>query len=286
MEARGKSLLYIHISVLLFGLTGLFGKSISLSAPFIVLGRVFFASLSMGLFFLVCKKNVRLASRGDYIILACLGALLACHWTAFYMSVKVSTVAIALLTFSSYPIFVTFLEPLFFHEKFKRADLAAALVMFCGVALIVPSFNIKDSMTVGLLWGMLGCATYAALSLLNRKFASRYDGSVIAFYEQAAAAFVLLPLLFVYRPSATASDWALLVLLGVVFTGVAHSMFIGGMKNIRAQTAGVIASLETLYGIAAAALVLAEIPSARELIGGALILGTAFISTALAAKER
>ena len=57
------------------------------------------------------------------------------------------------------------------------------------------------------------------------------------------------------------------------------------MKHIRAQTAGVIASLETVYGILSAALVLGEVPSARELAGGALILCMAVCSTLKSSKE-
>ena len=115
MDMRKKSLLEIHVAVLLFGLTGLFGKFVNLPAQYIVLGRVFFASVTMGLFFLVVKKQIRLRNLQDYVIVILLGMLLAFHWTAFYKSVQVSTVAIALLTFSAYPIFVTFLEPIFFN---------------------------------------------------------------------------------------------------------------------------------------------------------------------------
>lgn len=285
MDRRGRSLFKIHVAVLLFGLTGLFGKSVDIPARYITLGRVFFATFSMGIYFLMRKKSVRLASRADYLAISLLGALLAFHWTAFYTSVQVSTVAIALLTFSAYPIFVTFLEPLMFRERLRKTDALFALVMFMGVLLIVPAFDIGNNLTVGLLWGMGGSVSFAVMSLLNRRFASRYDGSVVAFYEQGVAALVLLPMLLFYRPAVSAKDWGLLVLLGVLFTGVAHSLFIGGMKDVRAQTAGIIASLETVYGIISAALLFGEVPSLRELIGGAIILGTAVCSTLRSSKE-
>ena len=127
--------------------------------------------------------------------------------------------------------------------------------------------------------------TFAVMALLNRQLASKYAGSVIAFYEQGIATIVLLPTLIISRPEMTLTDWWLVILLGVVFTGLAHSLFIGGMKVIRAQTAGIIASLESVYGIIFAAIILHEIPSARELIGGAIILGTAFLSTMKSSKE-
>ena len=285
MDVRTRNLIEIHLSVVLFGLTGLFGKFISLPAPHIVLGRVFFASVSMGLYFFFRKKDVRLARGADYAAMAAVGAVLALHWTAFYLSVKLSTVAIGVLTFAAYPIFVTFLEPFFFREKLRGADVLAAFVMFGGVLLVVPRTGAGPDMTSGMIWGMVGSVSYAVMSLLNRKFVSRYEGSVVAFYEQGTAALLMLPILLFDRPHASALDWALLAVLGVVLTGVAHSLFISGMRSVRAQTAGVIASLESVYGIASAALLIGEFPTLRELAGGAVILGTAFVSTLRSSRE-
>ena len=236
--------------------------------------------------FAVRKTNIKLGSAKTYCTVFVLGLLLAAHWTSFYMSVQVSTVAIALLTFSSYPLVVTFIEPIMFHEKLKKIDVVFSLVMFCGVLLIIPEFNLDNNLTLGTLWGLLCCITFAFMSLLNRKLAGRYSGSLIAFYEQSAAAVILLPILFILPlPKVTSADWALLVLLGVIFTGVAHSMFIGGMRAVRAQTAGIIASLESVYGIISAALILGEVPSVREIIGGVIILGTAFYSSLRSSRE-
>ena len=72
--------------------------------------------------------------------------------------------------------------------------------------------------------------------------------------------------------------------MGVLFTAAAHSMFINGMKHVRAQTAGMIASLESVYGIVAATLFLREIPSFNEFAGGTLILAAALYSTLKASK--
>lgn len=285
MKSRTKNLLEIHLAVLLFGLTGIFGKSVNLPARYITLGRVIFATLSMGIFFILKKKKIALEKKSDYAALAFLGVLLAIHWTTFYVSIQMSTVAIGLLAFSSYPIFVTFLEPLIFREKLKLRDVLYAFIMFAGVLIIVPEFNIANNTTLGLLWGIVCALSYAVLSMLNRKFVSNYDGQTIAFYEQGTAAILLMPMLLFYRPAVTAKDMGLLVLLGVVFTGVAHSLFISGMKEVRAQTAGIIASLETVYGIISAAILLGEIPPLREIVGGVVLLGTALCSTLNSSKE-
>lgn len=279
MRNSAKDLLRIHLAVLLFGLSGLFGRLVSLPAVIIVLGRVFFASVSMFAMFAARRKKVRLAETRDYLMLALAGLILAAHWTAFFMSIKVSTIAIAVLTYSTFPLFITFAEPLLFGEKLKKSDLFAAIAMFAGVILIVPEFNLSNDITVGVLWGMASSVTFAAMTLINRRYASKYEGTVIAFYEQITATAALIPSLFLTTFSATLSDMVMLLLLGVVFTAAAHSMFIGGMKTIKAQSAAMISSLESVYGIAAAAILLKEIPQFDEIAGGAIILGAALYST-------
>lgn len=285
MKNHKLSLIKIHVAVLLFGITGLFGKFLNMPPQYIVLGRVFFASLSIGLYLIVSKSSVKLASIKDYIIVIVMGVLLALHWTAFFKSVQVSTVAIALLTFSAYPIFVTFIEPMMFKEKLKKIDIIFAFLMFVGVILIVPEFDLRNDLTIGVLWGMFACFTFSIMSLLNRKLAANYSGSLITFYEQVTASIVLTPVLFFHKPELTTFDWGLIILLGVVFTGLAHSLFIGGMKDVRAQTAGIIAGLESFYGIIFAVVILCEIPSIRELSGGLIILSTALLSTFLSSRQ-
>lgn len=284
MKDKTKSLIEIHIAVVLFGLSGLFARYVGQPAVIIALGRVFFASISMYLLFRYRGTGISLGSKGDYFTLAAAGLMLAIHWTTFFLSIQVSTVAIGVLTFSTFPLFITFLEPLLFGERIKTADVVCACVMFAGVMIIVPEFHISNNMTLGIIWGMTCSITYAALSLINRKFVKKYSGRVIAFYEQGTATIFLLPAFFIYKPVFTPTSIFLLVLLGVLFTAAAHSMFINGMKNVRAQTAGMIASLESVYGIAAAAVFLAEIPSFNELAGGALILSAALFSTLKASK--
>lgn len=285
MENQKKSLLSIHLAVLLFGLAGLFAKWVHLPAVIIVLGRVIFSSLSLFILLKVKKGSIRLESRKDYVLMVTAGIVLAVHWTTFMQSIQTSTVAIGTLTFSTFPLFVTFLEPVLFHEKLRASSVVSAFIMLLGVLCIVPEFELGNAMTQGVVWGMICSFTYAVLSLLNRLFMEKYTSSVTAFYEQATASFVLLPTLFVLKPSVTVRDIVVLILLGVVFTAVAHTMYIEGLRHVKVQTAGIISGLESVYGIIAAFLFLGEKPGIKELIGGAVILGVVFYSTRLSSKE-
>ena len=116
-------------------------------------------------------------------------------------------------------------------------------------------------------------------SLANRKFSSGYPASLVSFYEQATATAVLLPALFVLKPSFTALDIGMLAIMGIVFTAIAHTLFIGGLRTVKVRTAGIITGLESVYGVVAALLFLGEIPGIREVVGGAIILAVALYST-------
>lgn len=279
MNIKNKSLMEIHLAVFLFGLSGLFGKMLSLSPMIIVFGRVFFSSVFLLIIMIYLKKDMKLKQQKHYLYLIVMGVILAIHWSTFFKSIQVSTVAIGLLTFSTFPVFVTFLEPYFFKEKIKLSDIAIAIVTFFGVLLVIPKFEFGNNLTQGVLWGIVSGFTYAILSMLNRNYVKEYSSSVIAFYEQFVAAIVLIPFLFLQKPIFQLKDTLLLILLGTVFTGISHSLFINGLKNIKTQVAGVISSLEPVYGIIFAAFLLREIPTLREILGGIIILGTVFYST-------
>lgn len=279
MDIQKKSLISVHAAVVLFGISGLFAKLVDLSGVTITFGRVLFSSVFLFMMLKVKRTDIRLKCGKDRLALFLAGIILAVHWTTFMLSIQASTVAVGTITFSTFPLFVTFLEPYLFHEKLKRTSIVSAVMMLAGVLLIVPEFELSNGMTQGILWGMVCSLSYALLSLWNRKFAGTYSGSVIALYEQGAAAIVLLPAALLLKQEAGRSDVAGLVLYGVVCTAIAHSMFIEGLKHIKVQTAGIISGLESVYGILAAALLLHEIPTGRELIGGGIILAVVFYTT-------
>lgn len=277
MTQYSKHLLQIHIAVLLFGLAGLFGKWLLLHPIIIVLGRVFFASLALAGFLLALRRPLHLRKKQDAVYLAVLGALLAVHWITFFQSIQVSTVAVGLLTFSTFPVFTALLEPIFFKERWRGRDLLIAGITFGGIAIVVPEFELQNDYFRGASWGILSGLSFAFLAIFNRKYVRSYSGIELAFFQDLVATVLLLPFFFWWSPSLTSFDWGALLLLGVVFTALSHSFFINGLKSVSAKTASVIGSLEPVYGIMAAALLLREFPTWQELLGGAIILSMALL---------
>lgn len=276
---RQRSLFEIHLAVLLFGLAGLFGKWLALSPIIIVLGRVFFASLTLVLIFLFARQSIRISPQINYLLFFLLGLILSLHWISFFKSIQVSTVAVGLLSYSIFPVFTVFLEPLLFKEKLAKSNIIFAFLCFAGVYLIIPRFDLSNSIYQGVLWGLLSAITFALLVILNRQLSQKYSSLVITFFQDFFATLLLLPFIFFIRPDLNLKNIFLLIILGVLCTAGAHSLFIKGMKYIKAQTASIIGSLEPVYGIVLAFVLLGEIPSLRTILGGVIILGAVFTVT-------
>ena len=273
--AYKQSLLQLNLAVLLFGFTGLFGKWLSLAPLVIVFGRVSFAFVGVALLMFFSRRNVKLKRHRDFGPLLLLGILLAAHWITFFASIQVSNVAICLISFSTAPVLIALLEPLFFPaESLKARNVLVAIVVTVGVAVATPTWNLDNSATQGILWGLASGLALAFLSLLNRQLVAHYSPLIITFYQMGIVAMLLLPAVWIMRPKVTPHDLTLLAWLGIVFTGGAQLLFLRGMRGVSARLASLINSgMEVIYGLILAALILHEIPGARTLIGGAIILG-------------
>ena len=271
-------LVELHLAVLLFGLAGLFGKFLPLPAWLIVLGRTVFATLALGAV-LLHRKNVRwpanLRATG---LLGVLGLVLAVHWITFFHAIQVSSVAVGLLAVSTFPVFITLLEPWWFGEKRRPVDGFTALLVVAGLCIMVYPSSFGGAVGAGAAWGTISGFLFAILSLLNRQWVRQYSPVVIAFFQNAAAALVLLPMLTTFHDAVGMGQLGLLILLGVVCTALSHTLFIHGLTFVRAQLASIIACLEPVYGIAFAWLLLREIPSVPILAGGGVILAAALVA--------
>ncbi len=285
MESRHRSLTEIHLAVLLFGFPGLFGKWLAVPPVLIVFGRVLFASATLALVLAVARRRFRVPPGRDLALLVACGLILAVHWTFFFRSVQVSSVAVGLLSYSSFPVFTAFLEPVLTRERWDPASLVLALVCVAGIALIVPGFDLSNAVVQGVLWGLAAGLTFSVLSVLNRQLAARHSSLTVAFYQDLFAGLFLLPLVLRSGLPFSGRDWILVGVLGVFCTAAAHTLFIEGMKGVGARTASIVSSLEPVYGILFALAFLKEYPSLRTVSGGVIVLAAAAAAT-LRARRR
>lgn len=284
---KNAAYLKIHLAVFLFGGAGLFGKLIHLSSGGIVLGRAFLGAFFIFLFSVLTTHKQQLNSTRvvqqfipkslqDVLSFGYLGIVLAFHWVAFFEAIQCSNVAIGVLTFSTFPIFTTLLEPFFTKESLQLEDLLLAIIALIGVAFVLPNFKFSDHYTQGALWGVASGASFAILTLLSKRMIKGYTSNAVSFYQNGIAALILMPFFACDIFRGTEKDWLYLILLGLIFTAVAHTLFISSMHILKAKTASLIASLEPLYAILLAWLFLGETPTFKMFFGGGIILTVAF----------
>jgi len=279
---RATALVALHAAVLLFGFAGLFGKWLDLSPVAIVLGRTAVAAVALGI---VRGQAGRDRPPFDLRLVGN-GAVLALHWVSFYAAIQVSSVAVGLLGYASFPLFVLILERVMLGRRWTGREGATALCVTAGLALLVPELSLANRIVQGLAWGLVSGFTFALLAVLNRRYVASRRAADIAFWQNLFAALALLPF-------AWASSWALgaigareialLLLLGLACTALAHTLFIAALGAVSAHAASVVAALEPVYGIALALMLLDEVPGPRTLAGGALIVGAAMLATRRAA---
>ena len=262
---------------MLFGLSGVVGRFVDLLATAVAGGRVIFSSVLLLLLCLVTRTSLKLGSRRDYLLEVFAGIMLAIHWTSFFQSIQLSSVAIGTITFSTFPLFLIFLEPLLFRERLTLKNLVCAMILLAGVTITIPEFSMGNQVTVGLLWGMLSSFSYAIITLCNRYLSRSYAGSVVCLYEQGTTAVVLLPFLLGAQAVWTVQNIVGVGIIGIACTTLAYSLYVAAQKRLKAQTVGIISGMETVYGIVYALLFLKEVPTLRELLGGAVILSVALV---------
>lgn len=272
MTDRQRSLVELNAAVLLWAGTALFAKWIALPPFQITAWRSLVAALALFVFLRWQGVPWRSRSWRDTGVLFAGGVAMAAHWVTYFQAIQVSTVAVGILALHTYPVITAVAEPLVFRERLRAMDVLLALVVFAGVAVLVPDFTLASSTTRGVLLGVLSAACFTARNMLTRNVVRREGGGRVTFHQLAASAFVLVPVALVVGEPLEAKSAGQLVLLGIVFTALPHTWYTRSLVHLQARSAGIIATLLPVYGTLTAAVLLGEVPALRTLIGGGIIL--------------
>jgi len=270
-----KGLLAVHSAVLIFGLTALFSKLISLTALEITLLRSVFAVFIIFAIFLWQKKSIKLSHPKDYGIVILLGVLLALHWVTYFHSMQVSSIAVGVIALYTFPIITVFLEPLFHGERPHIKDVISAFTVLFGIYLLVPEFSLSNETTLGILWGVLSALFFALRNIIQGHYFKGYTARHSLFYQTLITFIVLLPFSFEVIPAVTNIQWGQLLILGVFFTAVPHTLFAFSLLNLKAKTVSLVACVQVVYATIFAALLLSEWPQLSTVVGGLIVVSAA-----------
>jgi len=246
-----KDLIILHLTILVWGFTGVLGKLISIDAVPMVWYRVLIASAALFIWFAASRTDIRV-SKKQFIQFILTGGIVAIHWIFFFHAIKVSTVSVALVCLSSFTLFTAVLEPLIKQQKIQSGDILIGLFIILGIYLI---FKFESQYTLGIIFGLSAAVASSLFSIINSTLVQKSSAAIIGFYELIGAFFwITLYRLFDGSLLSTEfnlakNDWIYLTILGTICTSAAYVAGVAVMRNLSAFRVALATNLEPVYGI-------------------------------------
>ena len=280
---KRKAFWQLHISVMLAGFTGLFGKLITLNEVDIVWYRMLFTSLILMVFTGLPRVGWK-----KFLQIAGCGALLGLHWMLFYSSIKASNVSIGVVCFALVGFFTAIFEPIVFHRKVSWAELLLSLITVAGLLCI---FSFDARYRYGIAIGVVSSAVCALYAIFNKKVSGGVRPRTMLMHQMSGGivgASLIIPLYLMVFPSQQpvvvipegSNLWWMLCHALFCTIGM-YLLQIQALKQLSAFTVNLTYNLEPCYTILLAFLFFGE---ARELnlsfyVGISLVILSVLLQT-------
>lgn len=274
MLSRTGAYFLLHLTVLLFGFTGVLGKLISIGSSDIVWYRMGIAAIALGLYLSSFPKPKIPAASFPKVLAT--GAVIAIHWIFFFEAVKQSSVSVALVGVTSSTLFTALLAPIFSKRKILWYEVVLGLMVLVGIGVI---FQISASYQVGIILSVIAAALASVFTLINEQFIKTLAPSRVSFWEMAAG-WAAVTLYFIFSGKfdvaffdISLSDFMWLLVLGIGCTAFAFVASIRVMEHLPAFTVSISINLEPIYAILLAFVIFDE----YELWNFSFVVGASII---------
>ena len=279
----GKAKLSLLSAMLIFGTIGLFVRYIPLPSSLIALSRGCIGTLFILLFLAVKRMPISWpAVRQNIVYLILCGIFIGFNWIFLFEAYRYTSVAIATLCYYMAPIIVILASPIVLHERLtlhKACCVACALIGMILVSGVGQQTETADF--TGLFFGLGAAVLYASIIILNKKLSpiAAYDKTLM---QLGIALLVLLPYVLATEDVASVVlpplGLVLLLILGIIHTGFAYTLYFGSLSFLRGQTIALFSYLDPIFAIFLSAVVLHEPLTGPGLLGAVLVLGSTCFS--------
>ena len=286
-----KSKFSFLLSMIIFGTIGVFVRYIDLSSSEIALLRGLIGSLFLITVMFIMKKKISWAYvKGNALILLLSSIALGGNWIFFFQSYKHTTISNAVLSYYFAPVFVLILSPLVLKEKLSAKKIICIGVAMLGMLFIVGSSGVSTSgldHLIGIGYGLMAAAFYATLMLSN-KFIKNMDGLETTLIQLGTATLLLIPYVFFTEGfgilAVSSSSIPFILILGIVHTGIGFLLFFSGMQKLKGQSIAALSYADPITSLVISAVILQEQTAFVQMLGGALLLGSTFVSESQSIK--
>ena len=279
----------ITAAMVTFGTIGILVRYIPLPSSIIALVRGVLATIFLLAVMAGGKRwPDKTAITRNLTLLLISGAFIGFNWILLFEAYNYTSIAVATLCYYLAPVFVIIASPFVLQEKLSMKKALCVIAALAGMVLVsgviqnyVRGGNTEDLNLTGVLLGIGAGALYATIILMNKKLKdiSSYDTTVM---QLAAASIVLMPycLLTVDMGAleVTPVSAVLLLIVGIVHTGIAYVLYFGSIKELPAQTVAIFSYIDPILAVLLSALLLKESMDMLSILGAILILGSTFVS--------
>ncbi|CAM1362306.1 DMT family transporter [Tenacibaculum xiamenense] len=274
-----KNVIGLLLATFFISTSGVLGRYIAMPSEVIIWFRSTFAAVFLFIFCKYRKMDFKLKSPKHNKPFFIAGVFMAAHWVTYFYALKLSNVAMGMLSLYTFPVIIAFLEPVFLKTKFSPVYILLGILVLIGLYVLSPEFNLESTNLQGILFGVLSALCYSVRILIMKQYVLQYNGVMLMFYQTIVISICLLPTLFFMDISGFQSQLPYLLLLALLTTAIGHSLMVHSLQFFTASTASIISSVQPIFGIILAFFFLKEIPTVNTFIGGSLILATVVIES-------
>jgi drug/metabolite transporter (DMT)-like permease len=257
-----------------WGFVSVIAAGVDLPAAALVFWRCAIAAVTVPALVLVVRRVRLLAVAQRRPQVLGLALLVAVHWALLFETLKLASVAVAILTVYTAPIFLAVLAPLLLPEARSRIGLIALAISAPGIALIALGGEggaAADPAAVGT--GLGAAITYALIVIWSKSLVRNIAPVALAFWSYAAVALLLFPFAVAggrFLPHGV--EWVWVIALGALLTGAAGVLYMRALRDVTAQAAGLLAYLDPLSASLLAWAILGQDLGWQVVVGGAAVL--------------
>ena len=279
----------LHLMVVILGLTGVFGKLISLDAIQLVWYRMFIAFITLSLF-LAYKKQLFTVILKDFFGILGVGALVTFHWLCFFQSIKVSTISVAVVCLATSSLFSALIEPILFKRKLLKYEVLMGIVVIAALIFILGA---ETQYFWGYFYGIMAAFLGTLFTLFNAKYIKKVGAAKITMIEMLAGVLIISCVLLlkqdytVFTSRISVTDFSYLLILGTLCTAMVFVWMTEIMKHITPYSLIMAINLEPIYSIILALVIFgdSELMSNSFYVGSSVIIGIVFLEGYLKNKQ-
>jgi len=275
--------------VIILGLTGVFGKLISLNAKELVWYRMLIAFIVLAVFLLIKKQLFKIKLKDFFGILS-VGALVTFHWLFFFEAIKVSTISVAVVCLATSSLLSALIEPIFFKRKILYYELIMGVLVLASIAYMLGT---ETQYLLGYFYGIISALLATLFTLFNAKYIGKVEAAKITMIEMLSGVIIVSIILLlngeysIFYTSISFSDFSYLLILGIICTAMVFVWMIEILRHITPYSLIMAVNLEPIYSIILALIIFgeSELMSISFYVGSSVIIGVVSLESYLKKRQ-